>query len=132
MINTSLFPYSTMPIRLEHDDSQKGTVTCFFQCQEHLDKYLDRYKINRKKCVILKADEQSIQPSPTDKKPVRQRTRKDDSGSSSSTGGRTKKLDSTGTVGKTAKPKAKPKSTSTKPKSKTTSTKPKPKPKKPK
>lgn len=132
MINTSLFPYSTMPFRLEHDDSQKGTVTCFFQCQEHLDKYIERYKINRKKCVILNANDESFKSSSTDKNPVRQRTRKTDTGSPSPTRGRPKKLDSTGTVGKTAKPKAKPKSTNTKPKSKTTSTKPKPKPKKPK
>lgn len=96
-----------MPFRLEHADIQKGTVTCFFQCQEHLDKYLERYKINPKKCVILNADDESLKSSSTDKNPVRQRTRKNDTGSANSTGGRTKKLDSTGTTGKTTQSKAK-------------------------
>lgn len=55
MITTNLFPYSSMPIRLEHSDSQKGSVTCFFQCVEHLEKYLEKNKINRKTCVIRSA-----------------------------------------------------------------------------
>lgn len=60
MINTSLFPYEKFPIRLEHDDNQKGRMTCFFQCEEHLEKYLERGKLNRKKCVILRADDHQI------------------------------------------------------------------------
>lgn len=107
MINTSLFPYSTMPFRLQHEDKQKGTVVCFFQCEEHMDKYLERYDINRKKCVILNANDQPTQPSQTDEKPVRPRVRKDDTGSTNPVRGRPKKLDSTGTVGKTTQSKAK-------------------------
>jgi hypothetical protein len=60
MSNSSLFPYSTMPYRLQHQDSQKGTVICFFQCQEHMDKYLQRYKIDSDKCIIMKADQFSF------------------------------------------------------------------------
>lgn len=105
MINTSLFPYDTMPIRLEHQDKQKGTVTCFFQCDAHLTKYMERYKIDAKTCVILKADEQSLQPSATDANPILPRARKTRTRSSDSVRERTKKLDSTGAVGKTRKPK---------------------------
>ena len=57
MIGTSLFPYAMFPIRLEHEDRQKGMVTCFFEVPDHLDKYINRHKIDRKKCLILKADE---------------------------------------------------------------------------
>lgn len=57
MIGTSLFPYSSFPIRLEHEDRQKGMITCFFQVPEHLDNYINRHKIDRKKCIILKANE---------------------------------------------------------------------------
>ena len=57
MIVTSLFPYPTFPIRLEHEDRQKGMVTCFFEVPEHLDKYITRHKIDRKKCIVLKANE---------------------------------------------------------------------------
>lgn len=64
MINTSLFPYSSFPIRLEHDDKQKGSVTCFFQCEDHLENYLNRGKLDKKKCVILRANDQSVKPSP--------------------------------------------------------------------
>lgn len=111
MINTSLFPYPTMPFRLEHDDSQKGKVVCFFQCTEHLDKYLDRYKINPKKCVILNIDDEPSEPSKTNQKPVRSRVGKNDTGSANSTGGRPKKLDSTRTVGKVSRPNTKSKKT---------------------
>lgn len=68
MINTSLFPYDSFPIRLEHSDKQKGTVTCFFQCEEHLEKYLDRGKLDKKKCVILKAKDQPVEISPVEQK----------------------------------------------------------------
>lgn len=108
MINTSLFPYPTMPFRLEHKDSQKGTVICHFQCREHLDKYLLQHKINSKSCVILNANDESFQSCTSDTPSVQQRTRKTSAGSTDTNRRRTKKLDSTGTVGKDSKPAKKP------------------------
>jgi len=69
MINTSLFPYESFPIRLEHDDKQKGRMTCFFQCEEHLEKYIERGKLDRKKCVILRANDHKINNPPVEQKP---------------------------------------------------------------
>lgn len=63
MIDTSVFPYSTFPIRLEYED-KSGKVTCFFSCEEHLEKHLDRYKLNKKKAVILRRPEDWIETHP--------------------------------------------------------------------
>lgn len=41
-----LFPYrETFPIRLEDKTEKK---LCFFQCEEHAQKYIDRYKCDYK------------------------------------------------------------------------------------
>lgn len=69
MINTSLFPYETFPIRLEHQDKQKGMMTCFFQCEEHLEKYLEQGKLDRKKCVILRAGDHPVKTPSVEQKP---------------------------------------------------------------
>ncbi len=52
MIDTSMFPYFSHPIRLEYEE-KKGSVVCFFECEEHLKKHLERYKLNKKKVSIL-------------------------------------------------------------------------------
>lgn len=101
MIDTSLFPYSTFPLRLSHKDSQKGTIICHFQCEEHLEKYLTRHNIDKKTCEILNANEQPTQPSKTNKNKMGSRTSKTDSGSSNSVRGRPKKLDSPRSSNKT-------------------------------
>lgn len=40
---TDAFPYEGFPFRLEHKDGKDNKV-CWFSCQEHLQKYIDRYK----------------------------------------------------------------------------------------
>ena len=37
------FPYELFSWRLEY-----GTIVCHFECKEHLQKYLDRYKLKTK------------------------------------------------------------------------------------
>ncbi len=37
------FPYDGFPYRLEHKDGSE-TKTCWFSCEEHLQKYIERYK----------------------------------------------------------------------------------------
>lgn len=108
MIDTSLFPYSTFPIRLEQIEENR---ICWFKDEVDLEKYLIRYKIDKKKVKIINADEQSIKSSKTDKTEIRPRARKNDTGSTNKPRGRPKKLDSNSNTCSTAKPKRKPKST---------------------
>ena len=42
-----LFPYDLFPFRLEHPDEKEKKV-CWFQCEEHLEKYIARYKIKKR------------------------------------------------------------------------------------
>ena len=44
MITTELFPYENHPYRLEFGE-KKNITLCFFECKEHLDKYIERYKL---------------------------------------------------------------------------------------
>ncbi len=37
------FPYEGFPYRLEHTDKGESKV-CWFSCEDHLKKYIDRYK----------------------------------------------------------------------------------------
>lgn len=64
MIDVSLFPYETFTIRLEFGEKKTKTI-CYFQCQEHLDKYLGRYKIDKR---TLKLDYRDGAPVATNKK----------------------------------------------------------------
>lgn len=41
------------PLTLKHKDGKEDKV-CYFQCQEHLDKYIERYKIKSKDYCISK------------------------------------------------------------------------------
>ena len=105
MINTELFPYETLPIRLEFGEKKNITV-CHFQCQEHLDKYLDRYKLDKRTIKIDYRDEKPIKSGKTNKTKVRQGTGEKHTGSTSRSKGSTKKLDASGTIGSTSKSKS--------------------------
>ena len=108
MIDTSLFPYETFPIRLQFGEKKELTI-CWFRDTVDLQKYLDRYKLDKRKVKIDCRDGESTEFSKEHKKKVRSTTPKINSGSTS--GGRrsTKKLDSSGTSNSTRKPKPKPK-----------------------
>ena len=64
MIDTSLFPYENHPYRLEFGE-KKNTTVCWFECQEHLDKYLERYRLDKR---TIKLDYRDGEPIVTSKK----------------------------------------------------------------
>ncbi len=106
MIDTSLFPYETFSIRLQFGEIKNPTV-CHFQCDEHLQKYLERYKLDKRTIKIDYRDGEPVKSNKKQQNSLEQRTRKTSSGGSSRSKGSTKKLDSTGTSSRTRKPKSK-------------------------
>ena len=41
------FPHENFPFRLQYKE-EKNTKICWFQCEDHLNKYLERSKLNPK------------------------------------------------------------------------------------
>lgn len=109
MISTELFPYEKFGFRLEFGE-KKNTTICWFEAQEHLDKYLERYRLDKKSVKIDYRDGEPTKSNKTNKNRVQQGTGKTSSRSTGRSKGSTKKLDSTGTSSRTRKPKPKPKS----------------------
>ena len=73
-----LFPYVTFPWRLEvnkdcHNVKGIALTVCHFECEEHLQKYLDRYKLRPKDYKVSNRDGKSLKSS----KNTRQTYRKD-------------------------------------------------------
>ncbi len=115
----SLFPYETFPIRLEFGE-KKDTTLCYFQCDEHLQKYITRHKLDKRKIKVIYRDGDPAKSGKGNKNKIRQGTTKTSSRSTTTTSRSTKKLDPSGDTNCTRKPK----STAAKPKAKS---KPKPK-----
>jgi hypothetical protein len=46
------FPYSMFPIKLIHIDG-KDKKTCWFQSENHMDKYIDRMKLDPKEYEVF-------------------------------------------------------------------------------
>lgn len=46
------FPYEKFIYKLQYKEGKESRV-CFFECKEHLDKYLIRYKLKKKDVKIL-------------------------------------------------------------------------------
>ena len=66
------------PLTLEHDDG-KDTKVCYFQCKEHLDKYVKRYKIKNPKVtktVPRKKAKEEPTPEPVEQKKKKTNGRK--------------------------------------------------------
>lgn len=104
MIETSLFPYENHPYRLEYGEKKEKTI-CFFSCEEHLQKYLTRYKLDKKSIKIDYRDGESPQLGKANKTKVRQTTRKSGDGSGSGGKRSTKNVDANRNTGRTRKPK---------------------------
>lgn len=82
MISTELFPYENHPYRLEFGEKKNSTV-CFFSCEEHLDKYLERYRLDSKTTKIDYRDGKPSEPSKKHKRSVEQKSKsKSDGGAS--------------------------------------------------
>jgi len=99
------FPYDTFPWRLEvnkdhHNVKGIALTVCHFQCEEHLQKYLDRYKLKPKHYQVLNRDGKSFKSSQKYKRNVQSSTRKSSDRSTSAVRRRKPSVDSTrNTVG---------------------------------
>jgi hypothetical protein len=95
-----LFPYETFPWRLEvnkdcHNVKGVALTVCHFECEEHLQKYLDRCKLKPRDYKVLNRDGKSLKSSQKHKTNVQQTTRKSRNGSTSTVRGRKSNMDST-------------------------------------
>ena len=102
MIEPQLFPYLSMPVRLEIKEENR---VCWFRDDYDLQKHLTRYKLDKRKIKIDYRDGEPTESDKTNKTKVRQRTGKSSSGSSGRSRGSTKKLDTPGTTHRTRKSK---------------------------
>jgi hypothetical protein len=102
--NVQLFPYESFGVRLEHINEKR---ICWFKDDYELQKYLERYKLDKKTIKLDYRDGEPVKSSKKQQNSLEQRTRKTSSGGSSRSKGSTKKLDSTGTSSRTRKPKSK-------------------------
>jgi hypothetical protein len=102
MISTEMFPYETFPIRLEFGE-KKNTTVSYFQCEEHLQKYLERYKLDKRTIKIDYRDGEPVKSGKANKTKVRQGTGKDSGGSTTRSRRSTKNVDSSGNTHRTRK-----------------------------
>ena len=52
-----LFPHGGFPYRLEHKDENKLTRLCWFQCEHHLTKHINRYKLTEGRVDVQEGSE---------------------------------------------------------------------------
>jgi len=102
MIDTELFPYEKFGFRLEFGE-KKNTTVCWFECQEHLDKYLERYKMDKRTIKIDYRDGKPVDTSKKRKRSVEQEPKPKSKGSSGTSKGRTTCVDSTRNTTRTTK-----------------------------
>ena len=94
------FPYQTFPWRLEvnkdhHNVKGIALTVCHFECEEHLQKYLDRYKLRPKDYKVSNRDGKSLKSSKKHKANLQQTTRKSSNGGTSAVRRRKSSVDST-------------------------------------
>ena len=105
MISTEPFPYDNFGFRLEFGE-KKNTTVCFFECQEHLDKYLERYRLDKRTIKIDYRDGEPVDTSKKHKRSVEQKPKPKGKGGSSTSKGRTTRVDtSRNTTGTTKRKK---------------------------
>ncbi len=106
MIDTSLFPYQSFPVRLEIPQENR---IAWFADDYQLQRYLSRVKLKPKDIKVLYRDEKPTRTSKTDKKKLQQGTTKSSDGGTSRPRRNTKDLDAVGNVSRSRKPKPKSK-----------------------
>jgi hypothetical protein len=106
MISTSLFPYESFDIRLQFGERKNITV-CYFECDEHLQKYLNRHKLDKKTIKIDYRDGEPVKSSQTNKNNVQSGTGKTSNGSTNRNRRGTKSVDTNGNTRGTRKSKSK-------------------------
>ena len=94
-----LFPYQTFPWRLEvnkdhHNVKGIALTVCHFECEEHLQKYLDRYKLKPKDYKVSNRDGKSLKSSKKHKTNVSKRSGGSNNGSSGTVRKRKSSVDS--------------------------------------
>jgi len=100
MKEINLFPYDTFGFRLEHKDDGK---VCWFSCQEHLDKYIDRHKLKPKEVKLDYKDGKPTVKRKTYKRNLEQKSQPKSNRSSSTSKKRTTRLDTTRNTTRTTK-----------------------------
>ena len=96
-----LFPYETFPWRLEvnkdyHNIKGIALTVCHFECEEHLQKYLDRYKLRSKDYNVSNRDGKSLKSSKKHKTNVPKRSGSGDNRSTGTISRRKSSVDSVG------------------------------------
>ena len=96
-----LFPYQTFPWRLEvnkdyHNVKGIALTVCHFECEEHLQKYLDRYKLKPKDYQVSNRDGKSLKSSKKHKTNISKRSGNGDHRSAGSVRKRKSSMDSIG------------------------------------
>ena len=102
MIDTSLFPHENHPYRLEFGEKKNVTI-CWFSCEDHLQKYLKRYKLDSKTAKIDYRDGEPPDTSKKRKRSVEQKPEPKGKRSSGTSKGRTTRVDSTSNSSGTTK-----------------------------
>ena len=102
------FPYLTFPWRLEvnkdhHNVKGIALTVCHFECEEHLQKYLDRYKLRPKDYKVSNRDGKSLKSSKKHKTNVSKRSGNGDNRSTSTVRKRKSSVDSVGNTASNAK-----------------------------
>lgn len=103
MICTDLFPYENHPYRLEFGEGKNATI-CWFECEEHLQKHLTRYKIDTKVAKIDYRDEPPVTRK-RNKRSVEQTPKPKSNGSKSTVRKGKSSVDSTRNTARTSKSK---------------------------
>ena len=93
------FPYQTFPWRLEvnkdhHNVKGIALTVCHFECEEHLQKYLDRYKMKPKDYQVSNRDGKSLKSSKKHKTNVSKRSGNGDNRSTGAVRKRKSSMDS--------------------------------------
>jgi hypothetical protein len=101
MNEAPLFPYEKFAFRLEFGE-KKNTTICWFECEEHLQKYLSRYKLDKITIKIDRRDEPPV-PSKRNKRSVEQKSKPKSNGSKSTVRKRKPSVDTTGNTARTTK-----------------------------
>ena len=102
------FPYQSFPWRLEvnkdhHNVKGIALTVCHFECEEHLQKYLDRYKLKPKDYTVSNRDGKSLKSSKKHKTNIQKRSGNGDNRSTGSVRKRKSSMDSVGNTVSNAK-----------------------------
>lgn len=102
------FPYQTFPWRLEvnkehHNVKGIALTVCHFECEEHLQKYIERYKLKPRDYTATNRHGKPFKSSKKHKTDVSKRPRTSNNGSSGTVSRRKTSVDTTGDTTRDAK-----------------------------